>query len=80
MRPAISFNPNPALALVEIDKGIRKFWKHHGERFAAVWRGMSRKARERLLLTVGPDMARTRNDDESYGRLLLFPEFVDPKV
>jgi hypothetical protein len=76
MKPTISFNPHPTLALVEIDKGIRKFWKHHGGRFAAVWRGMSRNARERLLFTVGPEMARTRNDPESYGQLMLIPELV----
>jgi hypothetical protein len=74
--PKISFNPNPSLAVIEIDKGIRKFWKHHGGRFAAVWRGMSQKARERLLFTVGPEMARTRNDPESYGQLLIIPELV----
>jgi hypothetical protein len=74
--PTLSQNPSPTLAVVEIDKGIRKFWKHHGGRFAAVWRGMSREARERLLLTVGPDMAKTRNDPESSGQLLLIPEFV----
>jgi hypothetical protein len=76
MKPTISFNPNPSLAVIEVDKGIRKFWKHHGGRFAAVWRGMTKKARERLLFTVGPEMARTRNEPESYGQLLLIPEFV----
>jgi hypothetical protein len=74
--PALALNPSPTLAVVEIDKGIRKFWKHHGGRFAAVWRGMSREARERLVFAVGPDMAKTRNYPESCGQLLLIPEFV----
>jgi hypothetical protein len=71
----ISFNPNQLL-LVEIDKGIRKIpvWGAFCCR-VRVERHVSKGARERSF-HCGPDMARTRNDKESYGQLLLIRSVV----
>ena len=76
LAPSIAHNLSRPMAVVEIDRGVRKFWTKYGARFAGAWRGMTATARQFLLQTVGPDMAKTRNDREAKGQLLLIPEFV----
>ena len=75
--PTLMMNPSQTQACVEVDQGIREYWQSgYGMKFSTTWRGMTRQARQRLLQTVGPEMARNNRDPEAYGQLLLLPEFV----
>jgi hypothetical protein len=75
--PTLMMNPSQTQACVEVDQGIREYWQSsYGTKFSTTWRGMTRQARQRLLQTVGPEMARNSRDPEAYGQLLLIPELV----
>jgi hypothetical protein len=75
--PTLMMNPSQTQACVEVDQGIREYWQSsYGLKFSTTWRGMTPQARQRLLQTVGPEMARNNRDREAYGQLLIIPELV----
>lgn len=76
MTPQIACNPSESRVIVELDKGIRKFWQKYRFRWVVVWVGMNEEAKRRLILTIAPEMAKTKNDKQCAGQLLLLPEMV----
>ena len=71
-------HPCPTLAVYKVYKGICKYWKKYQHRFKALWLGMDEKARRHVLQTIGPDMAKSRDDpsQDCAGQLILIPELV----
>jgi len=76
LTPSVALNPKESLAVIGLHTGIRKFWKRHSRNFTLVWTGMAPESRRNLLLTVGPDMAKTNHQRGCEGQLLLLPELV----
>lgn len=70
--PALMMNPSPKSAFVQVHQGIREYWQSsYGTNFSTqLPRGM---ARQHLLQTVGPEMARNNRDSWTYGQLNLVP-------
>lgn len=78
MTQELSINPSQPHVVIELDRGIRKFWNRYKMRFTILWVGMDQEAKRRLFLTIAPDMAKTRNDrnPNCAGQLVLLPEFI----
>lgn len=77
LTPAIITNPSQTLAVVEIDKGIRKYWKAEGSRFSSVWRGIDAKSRRNLLLAIDPDLATPNSAQKFLVPELILDDFVN---